>query len=1139
MKIIRQFILILASLAMLSSCLNEEEKLVATAIMTDKSSLEFGIEDTLALALTVYADAPWTVETPSWVTVDPATGDAGETVVTVVVEPNVRENLPDRPRQDVLKFVGQDIYANAFVDILQAGDKYRDLVELTMAEALALETDTFVGVKDVQVVALASNGFIAQDQTALSYVAADLEVELGDKGNVYAYVSSLNDLPSLAKGDKFVKASNSAVDYSSAKDITAELQAYKASQIELVSITGKYASKKIELYYEEGAERPSQPDSVVIEVMNPHESLALSQYDGWLVEAKGYTVGQGTNVVYFVPVEVKGVKSLETIYYSDDFSWIAPMSAADAAGDAVGTNNPSTTAPNVWKMTSSQDFFNKFNEIGYQYLWGTVGDSEFKLGPEQAPNGSVGKDGSMYIQKDYLKFGQTSYNGALRLPALSAIPGQVNIVIDFDWCWQVTGSYNPDIMTLTVESSNGKFEQTGTAVSQNLESAQSQEAEKSKIEWQHVSIVLTEATPETVLTIRPTYADPDKQNKARHQNRWYLDNIKIIEYTGSVSVAEPTEAEVTISMENNIIFEAAQTEPITFEFQSDQEATLTVGADWAFFIDADDKEVSSLTIAASTPTTVKVGAKEHTESEPRTTEITIESGLTVETIPVKQMSPGQKVEPFVSFVGGNSNKVNFEEGTFIVTVQGNIEFQVEDDASWVTVEAVPETRATVEFKSYVVAYEANSDPAERIARIRAFNADQNLESVYTLVQGPYETGIYYQDDFSWVAPWADAYGADDSVGDNNASGKAPNVYSHETHLEGGVPGYPAFLTEYANRGYEDVNAAGKSFYTQKYYLKFGKTSVHTGLKLPANDFEGTAPADVELSFDWAAHMTGKGVIDKVNIVVELEGDGVCGDSGAKISNPFTTTQPEGKLEWQKASLVLKGVTSATRIIIRPTVLDDSDGVTQKRWYIDNIKLAKPTFLFSDDFSWVAPWADAYGADDSVGDNNASGKAPNVYSHETHLEGGVPGYPAFLTEYANRGYEDVNAAGKSFYTQKYYLKFGKTSVHTGLKLPALEVADATDVDLSFNWAAHMTGKGVIDKVNIVVELEGDGVCGDTGTKISNPFTTTQPEGKLEWQNASLILKGVTSATRIIIRPTVLDDSDGVTQKRWYIDNIRIY
>ena len=134
---------------------------------------------------------------------------------------------------------------------------------------------------------------------------------------------------------------------------------------------------------------------------------------------------------------------------------------------------------------------------------------------------------------------------------------------------------------------------------------------------------------------------------------------------------------------------------------------------------------------------------------------------------------------------------------------------------------------------------------------------------------------------------------------------------------------------------------------------------------------------------------------------------------------------------------------------------------------------------------------------------------------------------------------MNPAGESFYTQKYYLKFGKTSVHTGIKLPALDLAAATDVQLSFNWAAHMTGKGVIDNVQIVVELEGDGVCADTGEKISNPMSTTQEDGKLAWQDASISLQGVTANTRIIIRPTVLDDSDGVKQKRWYIDNINIY
>lgn len=1046
---------------MLSSCLNEEEKLVATAIMTDKSSLEFGIEDTLALALTVYADAPWTVETPSWVTVDPATGDAGETVVTVVVEPNVRENLPDRPRQDELKFVGQDIYANAFVDVLQAGDKYRDLVELTMAEALALETDTFVGVKDVQVVALASNGFIAQDQTALSYVAADLEVELGDKGNVYAYVSSLNDLPSLAKGDKFVKASNSAVDYSSAKDITAELQAYKASQIELVSITGKYASKKIELYYEEGAERPSQPDSVVIEVMNPHESLAISQYDGWLVEAKGYTVGQGTNVVYFVPVEVKGVKSLETIYFSDDFSWIAPMSAADAAGDAVGTNNPSTTAPNVWKMTSSQDFFNKFNEIGYQYLWGTVGDSEFKLGPEQAPNGSVGKDGSMYIQKDYLKFGQTSYNGALRLPALSAIPGQVNIVIDFDWCWQVTGSYNPDIMTLTVESSNGKFEQTGTAVSQNLESAQSQEAEKSKIEWQHVSIVLTEATPETVLTIRPTYADPDKQNKARHQNRWYLDNIKIIEHTGSVSVAEPTEAEVSISMENNIIFEAAQTEPITFEFESDQEATLTLGADWAFFIDADDKEVSSLTIAASTPTTVKVGAKEHTESEPRTTEITIESGLTVETIPVKQMSPGQKVEPFVSIVGGNGTKVSSDEGTLNLTVQSNVDFKVESDVAWATVEPVPATRAQVELTTYVVKYEANTVPEARTAHIRVFNAEKNLESVYTLEQAAFEVGVFFQDDFAWVAPFVDADIAQGRTQGDSMLDNAQYTVSSSYGLEG-------FEQKLAELGYEALFPESKAIYVMKgNYLKFSKGRNTNGIRLPKTNFYGEST--VALSFDWGINIGANGP-DPVELEVVIEGNGTIG--GQQKSAPIKHTA--GDWEWQTETIVISGVDNDTRISIRPTAFTGVvDASGNYRWFLDNVKLAKsdapvggtlhtvfpfpydPTFDASKvenptNWNLAEGWILSEDGKSKLSAHNPDGSALKVtYKYEASSDEGVTKdhVRVLATGLAKDAYWLFEVPVVDMPAGKYNIKYTQSSSNTGANYFLVEVS----VD-GQNWTA---------------------------------------------------------------------------------------
>lgn len=727
MKIIRQLILALASLAIFSSCLNEEEKLVATAIMTDKASLEFGIDDELTLSLTVYADAPWTVDCASWITVEPASGTAGETVLTVSVEPNIREELPDRPREAVITFVGRDHYADAVVDVFQNGDKYRDLVDGTLAEAFAQAAETFVGVKDVQVVALTSDGFVVKDQTDYSYVTATQTVEVGDKGSVYAYVSSFNGFPSLKNADKFTKTSNEAVDYSSAKDITAVLQQYAAEEIELVSIEGKLSSKKIELYYEEG-EQPAVRDSVVIELLNTHSSLKMSELDGWLVNAKGYVFGKNGNTVYMVPVALEGIKSLEKVYFADDFEWIKW-----AIVDAVGNDDQSTSVTNIWKADWADQFFAEFNRIGYQYLWSTVGDKEFKLGPEQAPNPSVGKDGSMYACKNYLKFGQSSYNGALRLPALSSIEGKVNVQIDFDWCWQVTGANKPDIMTVSVETTDGKFEQTGLAMSEALESTQSQEDGESHLAWQHATVILTEASAQSVLTIRPTYADPSRQNPDRSQNRWYLDNIKIIEYTGSVSVTEPSEANISISMANNITFDAIPAAPASFTFLSDQEATLITGADWIYFVGADDAQLASITIPAGTSTEVLVGCKEYTGSEARTTEITIESGISVKTIPVKQVSPGQKIEPFISLVGGNYTEFPMEGGEYSMTVQANIDYEYESTCDWLTVEPVPATRAMVETAAFVVKCQAGTEES-RTGSVRVFNKDNNLETVLRVKQ---------------------------------------------------------------------------------------------------------------------------------------------------------------------------------------------------------------------------------------------------------------------------------------------------------------------------------------------------------------------------------------------------------------------
>ena len=942
MKIFRHLILVLASLAVFSSCMKEEEKTVATAIMTDKQSLEFGIEDELAQTLTVYADAPWTVETPSWITVEPAEGPAGETEVLVTAAANIREALADRPRSAEITFKGVNMYADAAVTAIQLGDKYRDLVEGTLAEAFEQPAETFVGVKDIQVVALTSDGFVVKDNADLSYVTGQQTVEVGDKGSVYAYVSSINGLPSLKNADKVTVTGNSAVEYGAANDITSSLQTYAPEQIEYVTVKGKLTSKKIEAYSEDG----SATGSVYVELLNTHSSLNMSQYDGWLVEAKGYVFSKSGDVVYLVPVSIEGIQSLETIYFADDFEWIKW-----ATVDAVGNDDPSTSVTNIWKADWADAFFAEFNKIGYQYLWSTVGDKEFKVGPEQAANPSVGKDVSMYACKNYLKFGQTSYSGALRLPALSSIQGTKNVQIDFDWCWQVTGSNNADIMTVSVETTSGKFEQTGIAMSEPLESSQSTESKSSHLAWQHATVILTEATAQTVLTIRPTYADPDRQNPDRHQNRWYLDNIKVIEYTGSVSVAEPEEANISISMDNSITFDALPTGPASFTFLSDQEATLLAGADWIYFVGPEDAQLESITIPAGTSTEVFVGCKEYTGAEPRTTEITVESGITVQTIPVKQVAQGQHIEPFISLVEGNSKNFPIEGGTYTMTVQSNIEFECASSADWLTVEAVPATRAMVETASYIVTCAANTGKS-RTATVSVYNSSKNLEAVLKVTQtGDDAPKVYFEENFDWVAPWADVYGSSDSVGDNDHSGKAPNVYTQKTHLAydpttgSGVEGQPAFLEVFAEKGYEDLNAAGQVIYTQKYYLKFGKTNVHTGLKLPANAFEGDTPVDVVISFDWCAHMITKEPFthDIVKMVVELSGPGACADSGAAISNAYDTKQLDGFMEWQKFSVQLNGVTKDTRISIRPLDMDKTDkqGADYKvqRYHLDNIKIS--------------------------------------------------------------------------------------------------------------------------------------------------------------------------------------------------------
>lgn len=209
-----------------------------------------------------------------------------------------------------------------------------------------------------------------------------------------------------------------------------------------------------------------------------------------------------------------------TEFFADDFEWLEPWAAFTR--DDVANNSVFGSSPNAFTKADVAGALAELQTRGYGYVWGWK-DQDWSDGlPDN------GNKQTLYFMHNYLKFGKTSYNSGLILPALSKISGTADVDLTFDWCWCMTAASKPDVMTLTVTvTGGGKLADTGTEVSGNLESAQPTEGDQTKLEWQHAKVRILGATPSTRITIRPTNADPGVSNSARNQNRWYLDNVRV------------------------------------------------------------------------------------------------------------------------------------------------------------------------------------------------------------------------------------------------------------------------------------------------------------------------------------------------------------------------------------------------------------------------------------------------------------------------------------------------------------------------------------------------------------------------------------------------------------------------------------
>ena len=997
----------------------EDEGLLKPPALLSESSLTFEATGNEPQQLMIASDADWMIDVPvDWITIDPMTGS--KTVyVSVSVTDNVTDGVLNAPRSCKITIADKSGYSVSTM-IYQKGDNYLGVSEMKISEVMGLKDETFAKVAQAQVVAVATEGFVAADDSGLIVVLPGEDVQLDVQPGDVVYIAGQKltylDRPVLEAGEVTVKSS-AEVSYPAAADITSQVDSYLPESIEYVKIEGTLVGNSLKNI-------PGMPTKSVT-ILPASASIDLEAVSVHKITLYAYHIGFDGSAHQLVAVSYKDNGADETIGvpfpFKDNFDWTEPF--IEAANKVLATDKQINDA--VALQTSSSD--------GAANIYTTLADNGCMVLDELRARGYVDLNPSLktiYLQNGYFKFSKGSAQSGLVLP-LMQMSGEQDIVVQFKWCAHMGGSGAIDKTELVV-AIEGPGTIVGSGDNPKISAPIKSTQQPGKMFWQDVVVQINGATSGTFITIRPQdeqFGPADKPVSGYF--RYHLDNISVM----SVDDFVPAHMEVSGIEDDIMTFEGSPESPVSFKVLSDKDFTVETDVNWI--------ALSVTEGSANVETEVEVTCRESTLSELRKGVIRVKSGTSVHEIHVIQSAAGVALEPFVSIVGGNSGQVSFEEGMFNISVQSNVEYEVSADAGWVTVTEVPQTRALVDIKQYEVRYQANADPAERTAYIRVFNAEENLESIFTLVQGEFVSGVIYQDDFTWVQPFVEK---------DNPEKQGDSMLDNKQYTPGTSYNLEGFETKLTELGYEALFPASKAIYVMKgNYLKFSKGKNINGLRLPKLDFNGENT--VALSFDWGINEGANGP-DPVQLEVTVEGNGTI--NGQKKTDALIHTA--GSWEWQTEKIVITGVDNDTRITIRPTTFVGAEDDTGKyyRWFLDNIKVEKAEavdsdVVYKDDFEWIAPIA-AQEVEkpigDAVGTDNASAQATNVWKlvdskgfFEKFNELGYKYIYSTVgdTEYKEGPAQEANSSvGKegSMYILTNYLKFGQTSYNGALVLPAL-------------------------------------------------------------------------------------------------------
>lgn len=471
----------------------------AQAVLASASGMSFEALPSAGQMITVYSDATWTCEHPDWITVEPETG-SGTTEVRISVTDNLRDGTINNPRKADIVFKGVTKASESRVTVRQSGDRYRDMSPITIAQMEKNEDESTAIIKDLTVNTLLNTGFIATDGTYNVLVEYSGAVAEGDVVDVYGVKGFDSRDMSLVRAERIEQGSNAAT-RPEAVDVTEQLDKFTSETRTYVTISGVVDGNSIIV--------DGQTYKGV--VVDAAKGYKWSDYNGHIVTVSGYFAGIASPAFNIIVADIDDKGVFEVIYFQDDFEWLDPWATADnlkePAGQTVETNNldaycPQTPTPIVDDVSADKAITNK----GYELLkvWHT----------------SKKESECIYLQRNYLKFGKSGYQGGLVLPSVTGIPEAAKLVLTFDWCPMRQGDGIMDPTSLIVIVANGSDEVVFDVPEHGMPSG-------TRLAFINASIELTGVTvnENTKITIRPA----DKDWKVTGQHRWFLDNIKLKE----------------------------------------------------------------------------------------------------------------------------------------------------------------------------------------------------------------------------------------------------------------------------------------------------------------------------------------------------------------------------------------------------------------------------------------------------------------------------------------------------------------------------------------------------------------------------------------------------------------------------------